>query len=133
MSAYTFPTNLATRFKFGQWDIGLWMSDDMGIGSVFALGYNDTSGWTVVKVIEGPYDQATWESIRAAAGGMGAYIVSKFPIINAALEKYFDPTPALPAETNATPFTIYDFNVVLKKYVGMTQSPTNDCPVLKLL
>lgn len=132
---YSFPTNLGTTFKYKQWNIGIYMANMTPLGLMFVMGYTPPDGgeWQWVATIEGPMDQSGWEQLIAARGGMGGYIVSKFPQINGLLAKFFDPTPVLPNETNQTPFTDYDFNVVLKKFVGMEERPDNDCPRLKLI
>lgn len=122
MSSYSFPTGGGgLRLKYGFWDIGLWMQDDFGAGPMFVLGYDDPgAGWTMVgPPIDGPYDQALWEQIMRNSGGMGNYAFAKLPIIQAALHKFFDTKPVLPVETNATPFTVSDFNDVWAEYFDM--------------
>lgn len=117
MSNYAFPTKGALRFQYGPWSIGLWLNEDIGIGSPFILGYDDVgTGWLAVAIIDGPYDAGTWQQIITAAGGMGNYAVSKMPQIKALLKEHFDTNPPLPVETNATPFTVQDFNNVWAEY-----------------
>ena len=133
MTNYLFPTNLGTRFKYDRWDIGLWLGTDDPIlgGKPLILGYDDPgTGWVSVAFIEPPRSDADWAAMVAAAGGMGNYIVSKFPAIKAALTKYFDTTPDIPLVTNQTPFSRDNFNAMLQQWIGLKDDPGTGHPTV---
>lgn len=118
MTDINFPTETGTSAKYGEWDILMWMSGTP-FGQSFVMGYDDSGNIFLVDTIDGPYAQDEWTQLIQAAGGMGAYIVSKLPVIRAMLAKYFDTRPHFPAITNATPYTLDRFNIVLREYVAI--------------
>lgn len=130
MSNWIMPTLTGSRAQYGPWEIGVWLNQDFGIGQAFVLGYNDPgAGWTVVQLIDGPYDAVTWQSVITNAGGMGAYVVSKFPVIRVALERYFNTAPPLNFD-NSTPFSVDAFNGVLYKYIGIVPAAGQTAPTV---
>lgn len=132
---YAFSTNLGVRFDHGQWHIGIEIVSMGIVGSALVIAYCGlgADGWAGVIIIDGPYDDPTWATIMKNSGGMGAYIHDKGPQIDAALDKYFDPTPTFPPLTNQTPYSQESFNEVLRKYVSMEIRPNNDTPRLKYI
>ena len=133
MTSYIPPTNITTRLKYGPWHIIVYLSPDVsgvGIGAPLILAHETEAGWVVVSTIDGPYTLEQWPVVIRAGGGMGNYIVSKFPAIKAALKKYFDTTPELPIITNQTPFSIEAFNQMLYEYIELKDDPGTGHPTI---
>lgn len=129
-----FPTNLGSSLKYKQWNVGLYMQNTGPLGLGLALGNIDDGGeFHVVQFIVLPRQPQEWNDAILLAGGMGAYFVSLIPAINAALARYFDPTPTLPLITNQSQFSEENFNIFLKEWIGMEEALNNDCPKIKIL
>ncbi len=127
--SHEFPAVGGVQFDYGPWHIGLWM-EDTGIGDgLFVGNYIVGLGWeSLGPPIAGPYTADEWIARCQQAGGMGNIIVGLFPKINLVLATYYNTHPALPVETNATPYTQQDFNDVLFEYIGLHIDGTNTAP-----
>lgn len=124
--AYFPDINNTLKFKHGPWTIAIFVADTGGIGQVLVIGHgDDTDGFTGDIIIDGPTDIG---ANVAAAGGMGNYIYSKLPAINAALEEHYDLHPIFSPTTNATPYTMELLNVTLWEYFKSVTSPDGDYP-----
>lgn len=131
MANWIMPPLTGTRAQYGPWEIGLWLNQDFGIGMAYVLGYNAPgAGWTVVQIIDGPYDYGTWQGVINAAGGMGNYVTGKFPVIRAALARYFDTNPNFGPLDNTTPFSPDAFNAVHFKYIGIVPQAGQTAPTV---
>lgn len=91
-----------------------------GFGSEFVVAQDDGGEVEVVARIDGPYDDATWNSIMSSYGGnMGAYIIAKMPQIQQALHDNFNTHPGFAPITPGTPFTMDSFNTAMVEYIQM--------------
>ncbi len=124
MSIYSPPLFRCTRFQYKGHNGAIWMTKDelFSLGRAFMAAYETVGlGW-VGKLIDGPYDDATWTGILGP-GGMGPYIVGKFPIIQAWLDSDFNTDPFVPPMDQNTPFSVENFNGALFKYVKVVDRP----------
>lgn len=137
MTNFLPPTNTGTRLKYGNWEILLFLDAPSIIvpGRALRIAYNDSgsAGWVLItQAIDGPYTDQQWTDVVAAAGGMGNYIVGKFPVIKLLLVKYFDTTPELPLITNSTPFSPDNFNKMLREWIELKDDPGTGHPTVEV-
>lgn len=123
MSNWQFPTENGTRGKHGPWDICVWMDQATWLGRELKVGYSDitTGGVNIIFTI-GPFDEPTWQSIIGAAGGIGSYLISIQPQVQAAIDAHFNLNPAVPPVNNQSPPTTDNINWALKGYFKIVSS-----------
>ncbi len=132
MATQPFPATGGIRFKHGPWIIGIFMDASSSIGDQPVMGHEAPNGeFEITATLHGIEEAGWWDATYAANGGQGAYWMNFIvPVANAKLPLIYSLQPPLPDETNATPYTLEDTNIMIFEWIKPKLDPTGQFPVL---
>jgi hypothetical protein len=117
------------HFSFGPWPNCVIAAYDAGVGDVIfvGVGADGAADYNSIGFIFGPGDMA---SAVAAAGSLGAFLMSLMPAANGLMAAYLDKHPTFaPVPGNAPP-TLDNVNTALQQYFQISPSSDGDYPVM---